>query len=29
VKSAYEAVSKISFGGAYYRKDIAVRALKK
>jgi phosphoribosylamine--glycine ligase len=29
VKSAYEAVGKISFGGAYYRKDIAARALKK
>jgi phosphoribosylamine--glycine ligase len=29
VKRAYEAVQKISFGGAYYRKDIAVRALKK
>src|SRR5580693_4978627 len=29
VKSAYDAVGKISFGGAYYRKDIAARALKK
>jgi len=29
VKSAYEAAGKISFGGAYYRKDIAARALKK
>jgi phosphoribosylamine---glycine ligase len=29
VKRAYEAVQKISFGGAYYRKDIAARALKK
>ncbi|HXM62505.1 MAG TPA: phosphoribosylamine--glycine ligase [Terriglobales bacterium] len=29
VKNAYEAVGKISFGGAYYRKDIAARALKK
>ncbi len=29
VERAYEAVGKISFGGAYYRKDIAVRALKK
>jgi phosphoribosylamine---glycine ligase len=29
VKRAYEAVGKISFGGAYYRKDIAARALKK
>ena len=29
VKSAYEAVGKINFGGAYYRKDIAARALKK
>ncbi|MGB6679117.1 MAG: phosphoribosylamine--glycine ligase [Terriglobales bacterium] len=29
VKSAYEAVQKISFGDAYYRKDIAARALKK
>ena len=29
VKSAYEAVRKISFGGAYYRKDVAARALKK
>jgi phosphoribosylamine--glycine ligase len=29
VKSAYEAVGKISFGGAYYRKDVAARALKK
>jgi phosphoribosylamine---glycine ligase len=29
VKSAYEAAEKISFGGAYYRKDIAARALKK
>src|SRR5580700_946835 len=29
VKSAYEAVGKISFGGVYYRKDIAARALKK
>jgi phosphoribosylamine--glycine ligase len=29
VKSAYEAVGKISFEGAYYRKDIAARALKK
>src|SRR5271154_1015298 len=26
---AYEAVGKISFGGAYYRNDIAARALKK
>ena len=29
VKRAYEAVSKISFEGAHYRKDIAARALKK
>jgi phosphoribosylamine--glycine ligase len=29
VKRAYEAVQKISFGGAYYRNDIAARALKK
>ena len=29
VERAYEAVEKISFGGAYYRKDIAARALKK
>ncbi len=29
VKSAYEAVGKISFGGVYYRKDVAARALKK
>jgi phosphoribosylamine---glycine ligase len=29
VKSAYEAAGKIGFGGAYYRKDIAARALKK
>jgi phosphoribosylamine--glycine ligase len=29
VKRAYEAVQKISFGGAYYRKDVAARALKK
>jgi phosphoribosylamine--glycine ligase len=29
VKRAYEAVGKINFGGAYYRKDIAARALKK
>src|SRR5580704_6537758 len=29
VKSAYDAVGKISFGGAYYPKDIAARALKK
>jgi phosphoribosylamine--glycine ligase len=29
VKSAYEAVQKISFGDAYYRKDIAARAMKK
>src|SRR5579863_79554 len=29
VQRAYEAVGKISFGGAYYRKDIAARALKK
>jgi len=29
VKGAYEAAGKISFGGAYYRKDIAARALKK
>jgi phosphoribosylamine--glycine ligase len=29
VQHAYEAVGKISFGGAYYRKDIAARALKK
>ncbi len=29
VKSVYEAVRKISFGGAYYRKDVAARALKK
>jgi phosphoribosylamine--glycine ligase len=29
VKHVYEAVAKISFGGAYYRKDIAARALKK
>src|SRR5271154_6764287 len=29
VARAYEAVGKISFGGAYYRNDIAARALKK
>ncbi len=29
VDSAYEAVSRISFDGAYYRKDIAARGLKK
>jgi phosphoribosylamine--glycine ligase len=29
VERAYEAVEKITFGGAYYRKDIAARALKK
>jgi phosphoribosylamine---glycine ligase len=29
VERAYEATGKISFGGAYYRKDIAARALKK
>jgi phosphoribosylamine--glycine ligase len=29
VERAYEAVAKISFGSAYYRKDIAARALKK
>jgi phosphoribosylamine---glycine ligase len=29
VEHTYEAVGKISFGGAYYRKDIAARALKK
>jgi phosphoribosylamine--glycine ligase len=29
VQRAYEAVGKISFAGAYYRKDIAARALKK
>jgi phosphoribosylamine--glycine ligase len=29
VERAYEAAAKISFGGAYYRKDIAARALKK
>jgi phosphoribosylamine---glycine ligase len=29
VKRAYEAVGKISFPGAYYRKDIAARGLKK
>src|SRR5579864_5025461 len=29
VERAYEAVGKISFGGAYYRKDIAARALAK
>src|SRR6202040_2876446 len=29
VERAYEAVAKLSFGGAYYRKDIAARALKK
>ena len=29
VERAYEAVGKISFGDAYYRKDIAARALKK
>ncbi len=29
VARAYEAAGKISFGGAYYRKDIAARALKK
>ncbi len=29
VNSAYEAAGKITFGGAYYRKDIAARALKK
>jgi phosphoribosylamine--glycine ligase len=29
VERAYEAVAKISFGGAHYRKDIAARALKK
>jgi phosphoribosylamine--glycine ligase len=29
VERAYEAVGKIGFGGAYYRKDIAARALTK
>jgi phosphoribosylamine---glycine ligase len=29
VERAYEAAANISFGGAYYRKDIAARALKK
>jgi phosphoribosylamine--glycine ligase len=29
VERAYAAVAKISFGGAYYRKDIAARAVKK
>jgi phosphoribosylamine--glycine ligase len=29
VERAYEAVQQISFGGAYYRKDIAARAVKK
>jgi len=29
VERVYEAVSSISFAGAYYRKDIAARALKK
>jgi phosphoribosylamine--glycine ligase len=29
VERAYQAAAKISFGGAYYRKDIAARALKK
>jgi phosphoribosylamine--glycine ligase len=29
VERAYDAAAKISFGGAYYRKDIAARALKK
>jgi phosphoribosylamine--glycine ligase len=29
VERAYEAAAKIGFGGAYYRKDIAARALKK
>ena len=29
VERAYEAAAKISFGGSYYRKDIAARALKK
>jgi phosphoribosylamine---glycine ligase len=29
VDRAYEAVGKIQFDGAHYRKDIAVRALKK
>jgi phosphoribosylamine--glycine ligase len=29
VERAYEAVGKITFGGAYYRKDIAARALAK
>jgi phosphoribosylamine--glycine ligase len=29
VERAYEGAAKISFGGAYYRKDIAARALKK
>jgi phosphoribosylamine--glycine ligase len=29
VERAYEAAAKISFGGAYYRKDIAARTLKK
>jgi phosphoribosylamine---glycine ligase len=29
VERVYEALGKISFGGAYYRKDIAARALKK
>jgi phosphoribosylamine--glycine ligase len=28
VDRAYEAVGKIHFGGAHYRKDIAARALK-
>jgi phosphoribosylamine--glycine ligase len=29
VERAYEAAAKVGFGGAYYRKDIAARALKK
>jgi phosphoribosylamine--glycine ligase len=29
VERAYEAVSRIKFEGAHYRKDIAARALKK
>jgi phosphoribosylamine---glycine ligase len=29
VERAYQAVSKIGFEGAYYRKDIAARALRK
>jgi phosphoribosylamine-glycine ligase len=29
VQRAYEGCAKINFDGAYYRKDIAARALKK